>query len=327
MPEATLRPLKTWSHLAGQRRRPSEYEIVSTNLLWHTRNAETPFDVDGFMSEWYRKNLFGSPLKHADWDTFRDPDETVYRTYNIHQDGQESYVDGLLQQFAAEGHDKGLSKEWVATLARLYTPARYPLHAVQMASGYLASIAPASTISCCSMFQAGDALRWVSRIAYRTRELANAHPQAGFGEGERHQWEKAPEWQGLRELAERALVVYEWGESFYSMNVILKPAVDEAINRQLALAARRNNDVLLALLAEAQLRDSARSQRWTAALVKMILGTPGNADVLAGWAKKWVPLAEKAVRGYCKSMPDNPKAGDAAVAGLRAFRLGAGLAG
>ena len=30
------KPLKTWSHLAGKRRRPSEYEIVSTNLLWST---------------------------------------------------------------------------------------------------------------------------------------------------------------------------------------------------------------------------------------------------------------------------------------------------
>lgn len=29
-----LKPLKTWSHLATRRRKPSEYEIVSTNLHW-----------------------------------------------------------------------------------------------------------------------------------------------------------------------------------------------------------------------------------------------------------------------------------------------------
>ena len=28
----TLKPLRTWSHLAGRRRKPSEYEIVSVGL-------------------------------------------------------------------------------------------------------------------------------------------------------------------------------------------------------------------------------------------------------------------------------------------------------
>ena len=48
------KPLKTWSHLAGKRRRPSEYEIVSTNLLWST-DDEMPWalspDID--MNKWY----------------------------------------------------------------------------------------------------------------------------------------------------------------------------------------------------------------------------------------------------------------------------------
>lgn len=321
----TLRPIKTWSHLAAQRRKPSEYEIVSTNLLWHTRDAEHPWDVDGVMADWYRKNLFGCALKHPDWNKFRDPDETVYRTYNIHQDGQEAYVDGLLEQFAVEDHDKGLSPQWVRALAKLYAPARYPLHAVQMTSGYLASIAPASTVSCAAMFQAGDQLRWISRTAYRTRELASAHPSAGFGTNERKLWETAPEWQGLRELAERTLVAYEWGECFYAMNVVLKSAFDEAVNRQLAISARRNSDSLTALLSEALLRDSARSQRWTAALVKMALEEPRNAQVFAGYAAKWVPLAEKAVRAYCAAIPDNADAADAAIVGMRAFRASLGL--
>ncbi|MDP3230181.1 MAG: toluene monooxygenase [Acidovorax sp.] len=322
---ATLRPSKTWSHLAAQRRRPSEYEIVSTNLLWHTRDAKQPWDIEGFMTGWYQKNLFGCALKHPDWNKFRDPDEQVYRTYNINQDGQESYVDGLLEQFAAEEHDKGLSATWAETLSRLYTPIRYPLHLVQMASGYLASISPASTIACCAMFQSGDALRWLSRTAYRTRELANAHPQADFAKEERERWENAPEWQGFRELGERVLAAYEWGESFYALNIILKPALDEAVNRQLATAARRNGDSLFALLAEAQLRDSARSQRWTTSLVKLALEGEGNAEVFENWAKKWVPLAEKAVRTYCAAIPDHPEAGDMAVNGMQMTRSAMGL--
>ena len=325
MPEATMKPLKTWSHLAAARRRPSEYEIVSTNLLWHTREEESPWDIDGPMNDFYRKNLFGCALKHDDWNSFRDPDEQVYRTYNIQQDGQEHYVDGLIEQFSAEDHDQGLSEGWARTLARLYTPLRYPLSAIQMASGYLASIAPASTISCCAMFQAGDALRWISRTAYRTRELANAHPTAGFAENERNLWEQAPEWQGMRELAERMLASYEWGECFFAMNVIFKPALDETVNRQLALSARRNGDGLYPLLAEAQLRDSARSQRWTSQLVHMALEQSGNREVLLGWTNKWLPLQDAAVAAYCEALPDNSAAVDTARANLRALRSSIGL--
>ena len=273
----------------------------------------------------YRKNLFGSPLKHADWNAFRDPDEIVYRTYNIMQDGQEAYVDGLLDQHARQQHDKGLSKPWLATLAQLYTPSRYLLHSVQMASAYLVSIAPASSICNCAIFQSGDALRWVSRTAYRTRELANAHPGLGFGTGERRLWEESREWQGFRELAERMLATYDWGEAFFVMNVICKPAIDEALCRQLSVAARRHQDPLLALLADAQLRDSVRSTRWTGALIKMALQTPGNERVLQGWSAKWSPLGDAAVRAYCAGLPDCPEGGAAATAALREFRSGLGL--
>ena len=91
-----LKPLKTWSHLAGRRRKPSEYEIVSTNLHYTTDNPNAPFELDPnmAMAEWFKKNRNASPLQHADWNAFRDPDEIVYRTYNMLQDGQETYVFG-----------------------------------------------------------------------------------------------------------------------------------------------------------------------------------------------------------------------------------------
>lgn len=80
-----LKPLKTWSHLAARRRKPSEYEIVSANLHYNDRDPNAPYELDPgmFMNEWYKKNTFGTPLKHEDWNAFRDPEEVVYRTYNL----------------------------------------------------------------------------------------------------------------------------------------------------------------------------------------------------------------------------------------------------
>ena len=40
------KPLKTWSHLSGNRRRPSEYEVVSTRLHYHQLDPEKPWELD-----------------------------------------------------------------------------------------------------------------------------------------------------------------------------------------------------------------------------------------------------------------------------------------
>jgi len=319
-----LKPLKTWSHLAGQRRRPSEYEIVSTNLLWST-DDEVPWALAPgmHMNQWYMKYRDGSPLKHDDWNAFRDPDEMVYRSYNVQQDGQETYVDGLLDEHNATNYDSRLSAEWIANLAALYTPGRYLLHGVQMGSAYLVQMAPASTIVNCAMLQAADQLRWVSRIAYRTKELANAAPDTGFGDQERSQWEGAAAWQGFRELIERTLAAYDWGEHFTALNLVAKPAIDAAFVRQLGAAAEQSGDSLLKLLADAHQTDNVRARRWSAALIEFMLQQDGNKDALAGWVAKWAPLGDAAIDAYCAALPGAD--GAAAKGEAEEFRAGLGL--
>ena len=322
-----LKPQKTWSHLAGRRRKPSEYEIVSTNLHYNDRDANAPYELDPemFMNQWYKKNTFGTALKHADWNAFRDPEELIYRTYNMLQDGQETYVFGLFDQFNQREHNLSLDPAWVATLSQVYTPARYLFHTLQMASAYVGQVAPASTITNCHYFQMADSLRWLSHTAYRTKELALSFPQHGFGDNERDTWENAPHWQGLRELVERALCVWDWGEAVVVLNLVVKPAIEETVLRKLGDSARHNGDTLLALLTDAQLLDSARHRRWAAALVKMAVETPGNHERMQGWIAQWTPLADQAIDGYCAALPDAPDAGAAAKAATRTFRQSIGL--
>ncbi len=325
-PEA-LKPLKTWSHLAGNRRRPSEYEIVSTNLHYHTNNPDNPWELDPDipMAKWYRKYRNESPLKCEDWDAFRDPDQIIYRTYNLLQDGQETYVTGLFDQFSDRGHDEMLDAEWVATLARLYTPTRYLFHTLQLGSAYLHQMAPASTITNCATYQTADSLRWLTHTAYRTRELANTYADAGFGETERQAWENDAAWQGFRELMEKALITWDWAEAFVAINVIAKPAIEEAVLIQLGNTARSQGDTLLGLLTQAQMRDAERHRRWTSDLVKMALETDGNKAVLDGWVAKWAPLADAAIDAYCGALPDSPDAAEDAKAAMHATIAGMGL--
>ncbi len=300
------KPLKTWSYLTtGARRRPSEYEVVSTGLHYHTLDPARPFELDPNipLAEWYRRYRNQSPLTHPDWDAFRDPDEMIYRTYNLVQDGQENYVQGLFDQFNDRGHDQLLESSWVGFLAHGYTPARYVFHALQMGSAYVQQMAPASTITNCATYATADHLRWVTHTAYRTRELANGYPASGFGRDERASWEQDPHWQGLRELLERALVAWDWAEAFVAIFLVAKPVVEALLLSELGNCARANQDMLLGLLTQAQLRDAERHRRWVVALVKMALGQPGNRNHLQRWCATWRPLGERAIAQYCACLP------------------------
>lgn len=322
-------PLKTWSYLSsGARRRPSEYEVVSTGLHYHTIDQTRPWELDPNipMAQWYRQYRNQSPLRHDNWDSFRDPDEMIYRTYNIVQDGQENYVYGLFDQFNQRGHDQMLEAGWIAFLAKSYSPARYLFHALQLGSAYVHQMAPASTITNCATYTTADHLRWVTHTAYRSRELANAFSGQGFAEHEREEWERGPRWQGFRELVEKALVAWDWAESFTAFFLVTKPAVEEAVLGQLGELARANGDTLMGLLTQAQMRDAERHRRWVAALVKLALAHPGNREVLTGWVTQWVPLADAAVDTFCAAFPsEGARSAAQAKQAAATFRIGLGL--
>jgi toluene monooxygenase system protein E len=319
--------LKTWSALSGGRKRPSEYEVLTYKLHARTRDPNAPYEQspDSSMNRWYKRYVVDSPLRHPDWDSFRDPDQMTYRAYTAMQDGEEAFVDGLLEDHANNKHDAKMSAEWVAALSRLYAPGRYLMAAGQMISAYLVQTAPASTITNCAAFQEADQFRWLSRIAYRTRELANAHPTLGFGESERATFESADEWQGFRRLVENVLVAYDWGECFFAFNVIAARAIDAAYLRGLGASARANRDTLTTMLIDNQLKDCARSSRWTAALVNQCLTVRENAPVIDAWMAKWSPMADAAIEAFCAALPGEIGASDTAKETCRAFRNGLGI--
>ena len=323
-----IRGMKTWSELAKNKRRPSEYEIVTTNLQTRNRHRDQAYELspapDLAMNEWYRKYVFDSPLQHDDWEAFRDPDQLIYRVYTRSQDVQEDYIDGLLDEHDEIEHDENLSSDWLEALERFYTPRRYLQTALQMAAAYVLQMAPASTLTSAAGFQEGDEFRWLSRVAYRTRELADAHPSRGFADKERSYWEEDPAWQGVRELMEKVLATYDWGENLIALNVVAKPAVDETL-RELGATARHFGDPLLAQLADNQLRDSDRSRRWTAGFVEFCKDHGNNQSVMREWVDKWMPLARAAINSYCDQLPEGSGRAAAAISRVEAYQRSLGL--
>jgi hypothetical protein len=290
-PRSRERALKTWSAFGNLGRRPTEYEIMTHNMN-HTTGAiplEMGPDVNG--NTWLLEHRDAMKLKVADWDTFRDPDAMTYGSYVAAQDDQETYVEGLLEQFDGEGYDGSLSGGSLDLLSRALTPSRYLAHGLQMLSAHLQQLAVSSYVGNCAAFQTADQLRRVQLTAYRTTQLRLTHPDRGYAIAERGLWESEADWQPIRRGVELALVEFDWDRALVITNLVVKPVADLILLDQLSRALLVSGAQLDALVLENLWRDSRRSQRWTTALVTFLLAADeANAAVLQGYLDEFAPI-------------------------------------
>jgi toluene monooxygenase system protein E len=323
--------LRTWSAFGEIRRRPSEYEIVTHKLHYSMRaGRDAPYEANPAapMNLWMSTYRDDSPLRCDDWDGFRDPDQYTYREYCARQDEKEVVVRELCSEFHDRGHDGTLGKEWVNTLRTVFTPARYPLHGMQLMAAYVGQIAPSSYITNAACFEAADYVRAVCVVAYRTRELQMAHPKAGFVDGEQATWESDKAWQPTRKLIEEALVAYDWSESFAALNLVFRPTLESVLYRTFSEVASKNGDELTSLLLANLSDDNERSARWSAALCTYAIAQDQkNAAVLQHWVDKWTPAADEAAKAIVTMLATLPaekadaKKATAAAKGARAAML------
>jgi toluene monooxygenase system protein E len=298
---------KTYTRLETARRIPTEYELMSTDLHYnYPRRFELP--AGNPVVDWYYRNREGSALQARDWDRFADPRRTTYQMYTQLQDGREDVVDGLLREIDETAYDTGLDDEWVRFLDRWYSPLRFPVHGLQMLAAYIAQMAPSSRITNCASFQMGDEMRRVQRIAYRTVQLAGPPFDDGAAARQRAAWEEAAAFQPLRELIERALVAYDWGESFIVTNAVIKPRIDRLVNQDIAgTLATANGDPILTSIHFSLDEDAHWHREWTAALIRHIVDdNTANAEVVSGWIEKWSLLASDALEAFASVTAEAP---------------------
>jgi len=304
---------KTYTRLASGRRIPTEYELVSTDLHY---NYPERFELTAAnpVVAWYYRNREGSALQARDWERFSDPRRTTYRGYTQLQDTREDVVDGLFREIDDTAYDQELDREWVRFLDRWYFPLRFPVHGLEMLAAYIAQMAPASRITNCAGFQGADELRRLQRIAYRTVQLGNTvqlgGPPSETDAARRHRaaWEDAAAFQPLRELLERALVAYDWGEAFTVTNLVIKPRLDRLVNQEIAgTLAAANGDPILASIHFSLDEDARWHRAWATALVRHVIGdTPASAEVLSGWIQRWSPLASRALEAFAEVLAEAP---------------------
>lgn len=311
-----IRGKKTYWYLQNLKRMPSEYEIVTNNMLSYPTVGDKGGDGSiGFelgpenpVTKWYKQYQAGSLLQCSDWEAFKDPHQLSYRKFNQTQDQKEVFVDTILRRVNETNYDDNLSEEWLQVLRRAWAPLRYPVHGMQMISSYAGSMAPGGKIFVCLMFQAANDMRVVQRVAQRVWQLKEH--RGNFGADDQRTWEEDELWQPLRECIEKLLIAYDWGESFVGLNLAVRPILDIFFNEEFTMLARQNDDLVIADIHSSFNDDSRWHREWSRALVQVaVKDRAENANVIRTWIEKWAPRAQagvKAFRPVFEEMAPNP---------------------
>jgi toluene monooxygenase system protein E len=270
------KPLKTYTHLARERRMPSEYELLSSKLLYGdpSRKLEVSVPLERFT----RTHRARALAMCSDWERFDDPRKTTYARYVEQQQKQECYVSGLTDAMDAPVYTERLAPTHLERM-RYLVALRFPLHALQMVASYLGHLAPSGKVVIAFALQAADEMRRVQRIAYRMAQLREVHP--AFGDDARALWQEDPKLQPLRKLVERLLVTYDFVEAFVALNVVTKPLVDALVLTELADTCEASRDPMMAEVLRALAQDAAWHRTCTHVLVQVLLDSaPENRELL-----------------------------------------------
>jgi toluene monooxygenase system protein E len=282
--------LKTYSHLAAARRRPSDYEIGTSSLLYHPSRG---FELELPFVAWYDRYQRGTALTCPDWESFRDPRETTYARYTAMQAAREDYLDGISRFVEHTDHDQRAPSAAIDAIASVIGALRFPCHGFQMIACYLGQLAPTSRIAIAAMFQAADEIRRVHWFARRLCELRRARPE--IEDDGRRAWQHDVAWQPLRRAVELLLVTYDWGEALVALNACVKPVVDELFMK---VFAEDRSDVPLAQALDSFYEDCEWQRAWTARLITMAVAqNPASAGELARWVEHWSSIAYDVIDG------------------------------
>jgi len=283
---ATPPTRRTYLCLEGSRKKPSDYQITSTALLYYPARG---FEVETPVGRHYVEHQKQGQLRSERWDDFEDPAQFTYSSYVAERRDQEAFLDRLLER-----PNEPLPAE-LRSLLGLVSALRFPLHGLQMVAAYVGALAPSGRISIAAAFQAADELRRIQRLCQWLSRSGVPAPQLdALG---REMWQQSPAFQPLRQLVERLLVTYDWGEALVALNGVIKPIFDRLWFEQLVgIAERHDQEVLEKILSS--LGDDARwHEAWFVEFSRLALASDAdNASTLQRAIVAWRQPAARALQ-------------------------------
>ena len=287
--------LRTYWHLAGRKKIPDEYDIVSSRLLYH---AEKGLETDLPLGGWQKKFQTSSPLKCTHWDDFDDPARLTYFTYVERQRESEHFIARLFESLEAEDMNKPSPAGIELQCARAMDVLRFACHGLQMLAAYVGHLAPSGKLVIMLSFQAANESRRLQTNAYRLALLRKYRAYAPRGKND---WEKAPDWQPLRKYLEHALCTFDWAQAFAVSNLVLKPLLDDVFMYEMTAQFSRTGEALMAEIFKALQKDCEWQRNWTTAFVNFVSASQAqNRVILQNWLNEGLKPAMEALEPLVK---------------------------
>jgi toluene monooxygenase system protein E len=275
---------RTYLCLEGKRRKPSDYQVTSTALLYYPTRG---FEVETPVWRHYVAHQRNGRLRSEHWDEFEDPAHTTYSSYVAERRDQEAFLDRLLERPAAP-----VARE-LRPLLGLFSALRFPLHGLQMVAAYVGALAPSGRITIPAAFQAADELRRVQRVCqWLSRSGVPAAELDALG---RELWQQGSAFQPLRRLVERLLVTYDWGEALIALNGVIKPVFDRLWFEQLVAVAERHQDEVLEKILSSLGDDARWHEAWVVEFSRLAQADPANARAFARAVDEFRPRLSEAM--------------------------------
>jgi toluene monooxygenase system protein E len=273
---------RTYWCLEGTRRKPTDYEVTSTALLYYPSRG---FEVETPTLEHYAEQ----PRTTSSREAFADPAKLTYSAYVAERRDQESFLDRLLER-----PTDPVPRE-LAPLVGLVSALRFPLHGFQMVASYIGALAPNGRITICCTFQAADELRRIQRLCqWLSRSGRGAAELDALG---RELWQQAEPLQPLRRLVEELLVTYDWEAALVALNGVIKPVLDHLWFEHVQGLAERHDDEVLEKILSSLGDDGLWHEAWFLAFCRAAHeGDAGRAEHLQARVGALRPRVAQAIQ-------------------------------
>lgn len=252
-------------------------------------------------------------LRCEDWHAFRDPNEDWERTLFSREANVERQIEQVLAVARASDSFGDWDGRWAAMVESHVGAWMHVEYALGM-HVFLPAQREASTnmINNALAVNAAHKLRMAQDLLLYIGDVAAAVP--GFEETAHVEaWLSAAAWQPTRAFVERLTAVKDWAEALFVANVVLEPLVAELFRRELVMRlGPRHGDWITPVVVAAGAADFARDDRWTTALLGLLVRDPVhdlyNRRVLREWLRSWTPPALAAVEALSRVWVQVPNA-------------------
>ncbi|OIQ79225.1 phenol hydroxylase P1 protein [mine drainage metagenome] len=232
-------------------------------------------------------------IRMRDWYSLRDPRQYYYASYNIARAGQYQATERNFDFVAKRGLLDIVEPEWRETVGFYLLPLRHMEWAANMNSTNMCDRGYGTAITAPCIFSAGDHLA-MAQILGRIGLALDGNLGTSLQEA-KTAWMEAPEWQGLRKLAEDSLVIEDWFEQLVAQNLVIDGLLYPLVYGAFDKAGQTRGGTGLSMLTEFMNDWFTEHSRWVDAVIKTAAAESADNKALLGqWRGQWLAAAKSA---------------------------------